>query len=187
MRVDKIADVKLQAKLVVATMVLFVVLLALNEWLLLRFEFGPGISYVYLPAGARLICILLFAEAGAVGLLLISWLVCFFYFFPNDFMRSFAGGILAALGPYLANLIDRGMFGLRPSLSNLSSRRLLLCILTYSAASPLLHHAWFWLHGDPTSLRSLLAMMMGDLNGTLIVVYLCKFLLSLLPASPQPR
>ena len=63
---------RLQAMMVMATMLLFVSMLALNEWLFTQFEFARGINWIYLPAGVRLLCTLLFAEAGAIGLLLVS-------------------------------------------------------------------------------------------------------------------
>ena len=77
-------------------MIAFVAMLAANEWLFTRLEFVPGINWIYLPAGMRLLCVLLFGNAGAIGLLLVSWLVCFFYFFPDDYLRSFMGGVLAS-------------------------------------------------------------------------------------------
>lgn len=173
---------RLQVSMVVGTMVGFVLMLALNEWLFTRFEFAPGINWVYLPAGMRLLSTLLFGVAGAVGLLLVSWLACFFYFFPDDVGRSFMGGILATAAPYLANRIAQRSYGLQASLANLSPRRLLICVVGYSVASPLLHHIWFAIHGDTDDLiHSFVVMAVGDLTGTLIVIYTMKILLSLVP------
>lgn len=177
------SHVRLQVSMVIGTMVAFVLMLAVNEWLFTRFEFAPGINWVYLPAGMRLLCTLLFAEAGAVGLLLVSWLVCFFYFFPNDYVRSFMGGILAAAAPYLAYRIAQHAYGLKASLRNLSSKRLLGCVVIYALASPLLHHIWFAINGDTDDLlRRFFVMVVGDLIGTLLVIYTMKMLLSLGPA-----
>jgi hypothetical protein len=176
-----------QASMVAATMIAFVAMLVANEWLFTRLEFVPGINWIYLPAGMRLLCVLLFGNAGAIGLLLVSWLVCFFYFFPDDYLRSFMGGVLAAAAPWIANLIAQNVFGLRASLANLSPLRLLFCIALYSLASPLLHHIWFAVHGGTDNLaRSFIIMFIGDLNGTLIVVYAIKGLLALLPTT-APR
>jgi hypothetical protein len=50
----------------------------------------------------------------------------------------------------------------------------------------LLHHLWFSLHGDDNLLPGLFVMIVGDLLGTLLVLYLAKWLLSLLPA-PRRR
>lgn len=177
-------QLRLNIYMIVVTVMLFSLMLFLNDLLFTRFEFARGINWIYLPAGMRLLCTLLFGAAGAIGLLIVSWLVCFFYFFPDDFTRSFMGGILAAAAPYLVYRIAQQVYGLRASLTNLTAKRLLICILAYSVASPLLHHIWFALHGDgkPESLISnFLVMFVGDLIGTLIVVYAAKILLSLLP------
>ncbi|GAA0848400.1 hypothetical protein [Cupriavidus pauculus] len=176
------SNLRLQLAMVLATIVMFALMLVLNEWLFLKLEFVPGINWVYLPAGMRLLCTLLFGEAGAVGLLIVSWLVCFLHFFPNDFSRAFMGGILATVAPYLAYKLSQQVFGLRASLTNLTPKRLLVCVVAYSVASPLLHHIWFFLHGDNINLvRGFLVMFVGDLTGTLIVIYTMKGLLSMLP------
>jgi hypothetical protein len=172
----------LQALMVLVTMVLFIAMLAINEWLFTRFEFARGINWIYLPAGIRLLSTLLFAEAGAVGLLLVSWLVCFFYFFPDDPVRSFAGGILAALGPYLIYRAAQRRYGLHASLATLTPGRLLVLIVAYSLASPLLMHLWFALQGQEGLVQGFLVMFIGDLSGTLLVIYTVKAALSFIPS-----
>ena len=161
------------------TAALFLAAIFLNELLFKHFEFAAGISWIYLPAGVRLLCTLLFAEAGAIGILAASWVICFFYFFPDDPIRSFAGGILAALAPYLTyRLLVAGRVG--ASLSGLGPWRLLGCALAFSITSPLLHHLWFALQGQREGLLdSFIVMASGDLIGTLIVLYTAKLVLSL--------
>ncbi len=180
-------NARLHISMVAATMAAFALMLIVNEWLFTRFEFARGINWVYLPAGMRLLCTLLFGAAGAVGLLLVSWLVCFFYFFPDDYVRSFMGGVLAAAAPYLAYRVAQHYYGLQASLRNLSPQRLLACVVGYAVASPLLHHIWFAINGETDDLaRRFLVMVVGDLIGTLIVIYTVKLLLSLMPL-PTPR
>ena len=166
---------------VVATMALFLAMLWLNEWLFRRLEFAPGIHWVYLPAGMRLLCTLLFAEAGAVGLLLVSWFVSFVFFFPGDPARAFVGGFLATLAPWLVYRGARRVYGFEGSLRNLTPSRLLVLALVYSVASPLFHHLWFALRGQDDLVRGFVAMFVGDLVGTLIVLYGIKGLLALVP------
>jgi hypothetical protein len=175
-----------QAMQVIATFGLFLATLWANDWLFRRLEFAPGINWVYLPAGVRLLCTLLFAEAGAVGLLLVSWFVSFAYFFPNDPVRAFVGGILATLAPWLVYRGARHVYGFQGALRNLTPGRLLVLALVYSVASPLLHHVWFALRGQDDLLRGFLVMCVGDLAGTLIVLYAIKGLLALLPAPDRP-
>ena len=171
------ARVGFQAALVLATMLLFLATLVINIWLFPKLEFVPGINWVYLPAGVRLLCTLLFAEAGAVGLLLVSWLVCYFYFFPDDNLRSFMGGILASAAPYMVYKLSQRIYGIGASLANLTPARLLSLCLAYAIASPLFHHIWFAIQGQPNLAHGFLVMFIGDLNGTLIVIYTMKFVL----------
>lgn len=168
---------RLQVLLVAVTMVLFVAMLVVNELVFTHLEFVRGVNWIYLPAGMRLLCTLLFAEEGAVGLLLASWLVSFFYFFPDQPSRAFVGGIVAAVAPYAVYCVARRRWGLERSLANLTPSRLLVPALVYSVASPLLHHVMFALQGQRDLARSFLAMFVGDLTGTLIVIYTAKALL----------
>lgn len=170
-----------RAAQVAATIALFLAMLWLNDWLFRRLEFAPGINYVYLPAGMRLLCTLLFAEDGAIGLLLVSWLVNFEFFFPDDFERAFVGGILSTAAPYLVYRIARHFFGLDATLRNLAPRHLLLLALAYALANPLLLNLWFAWRGQQHLLGGFAAMVIGDLTGTLIVLYLLKGLLALVP------
>jgi uncharacterized membrane protein required for colicin V production len=119
---------------------------------------------------------------GAIGLLIASWLVNFFYFFPHNPVRSIAGGIIATVAPYAVYRLAQEIYGLRASLTNLTSKRLLVLVLAYSIASPLLHHIWFFLRGDTQNIVDrFFAMFIGDLTGTSIVIYTLKGLLSLAP------
>lgn len=170
---------RLNTLMVLCTVLLFSAMLVLNE-VFRPLEFAPGINWVYLPAGMRLLCTLLFGGAGAVGLLIVSWGVNFLYFFPDDGLRAFMGGILSTVAPYMVYLMAQRAYGLKASLANLTPRRLLVCCLAYSVASPALLHLWFWLHGDDVDLaRGLCVMIAGDLIGTIIVVYAAKALLAL--------
>ncbi|MGZ8288616.1 MAG: hypothetical protein ACXW2U_03935 [Telluria sp.] len=175
---------RLNLYMVLATIVLFCAALVLNELLFVHLEFARGINWIYLPAGMRLLCILLFAEAGAIGLLLVSWGVCFFWFFPNDFLRSFMGGIIAAVAPYMVYRLMPLVIGARSSLADLTPIRLLAYAVAFSIASPLLHHLWFALQGQENLLSGFAVMAAGDLFGTLIVLYAAKGILALVHPRP---
>ncbi|MEW7850240.1 hypothetical protein AB2N08_16220 [Massilia aurea] len=178
---------KLKLAMVAGTATLFLAAIFLNEMLFTRLEFAPGINPVYLPAGVRLLSVLLFAEAGAVGLLLASWLICFFYFFPNDPLRSFIGGILASLAPYLAYRVLL-LSGVGASLRGMSGQRLFCFALLFSIMSPAMHHIWFALMGHEDLWHGFLVMAIGDLAGTLIVLYGARSALNILwPAGVSRR
>ena len=168
--------------MVVATIILFLLALWVNELLFSHTEFSSGISWVYLPAGVRLLSTLLFGGAGAIGLLLVSWAVSFLYFFPDDMIRSFIGGILASAAPYLAYRLMQYHWDLQEHLQNLTTKRLLLGSLAFSLASPLLHHLWFAFAEPERDLVSgFIAMATGDFVGTILVLYTAKLVLAYWP------
>jgi len=176
---------RLNVSLILVSTILFLAVFVANEVLFnsTQFEFVRGVNWIYLPAGMRLLCTLAFGGAGAIGVLIASWITCVFYFFPNDPLRSFAGGIASAAAPYLVYKLAQNLYNLEPSLTNLSSKRLLLLALVYSLANPSLHHLWLLLRGDPVDGNGFFVMVIGDLLGTLVVLYSIKALLSLLPGA----
>lgn len=171
--------------MIFATMVMFGAALLINELLFKQLEFAEGINWIYLPAGVRLLATLLFAEAGAIGLLLVSWMYCFFILFPNEPVRAFAGGILSSLAPYIVYLGAKRWLDLQGSLANLSSLQLLACAVAFSLASPLLHHIWFALYeGREYLLSSFAVMALGDFAGTVLLLFFTKWVMRL--SLPRP-
>jgi hypothetical protein len=157
------------------TALAFLLTLVANEWIFQHSEFVRGVNWVYLPAGARLLCTLLFGATGAIGILLASLISYFFYSFPNDPVRATVGRIISALSPYLVYLLATRKLGLRPSLANLTAGRLLFLILLYSLAGPAMLLTWNALSGNAENEgERFLVMFIGDLSGTLIIVYTLK-------------
>jgi hypothetical protein len=167
-----------QFPIIVGTSILFLATLIANQWLFPHSEYAPGANWIYLPAGMRLLCTLLFAEAGALGMLIASWVSCTFLYFPDDPLRSLFYGTISALAPYLIYLFATRVLGLRTSLSNLTATRLLLLIVLYAMAGPALHQIWLALHGETADMfERYKVMVVGDLSGSLIVVYAIKLIL----------
>ncbi|HTN66070.1 MAG TPA: hypothetical protein VL051_07805 [Burkholderiaceae bacterium] len=185
-------QLRLNLSMVFGSALLFLLSFGLNEWLFANSEFVRGINWIYLPAGMRLLCTLLFGGAGALGVLLASCLTSLLYYFPGDLERALLGAAISAAAPYLVYLLAQKIFGLQASLANLTARRLLWLVVLYALASPLLLHVGFWLHGGMHgTLNGFLVMFGGDLLGSLVVVYIMKSLLWLLPrkklgAAPLP-
>ena len=149
---------------------------ALNSWLFAQFEFTQGINWIHLPSGVALLATLLFAHAGAAGLLLFS-LAAASFVFPDDPLRAYGGALLVVAGSYGAYLLARRAYGLDSTLSNLTPARLLVLCVAYASASPLLHHLWFALQGKGGLWQGFLVMFTGNLLGALLVLYAAKLLL----------
>ncbi|MFA9218105.1 MAG: hypothetical protein ACEQSK_13520 [Sphingomonadaceae bacterium] len=182
-----VSSFRMHLYLMLATIAVHGLMMLANELFFMRAEFLQGIGWIYLPAGTRLLCTLLFGRAGALGLLVTGWLACYWYYFPGDPLRATSGAVAGAIGPYLVYLIAQQRFGLQASLTNLTPGRLLLCALGCSLASPLLHHLWFALQGQGQLLSGFSVMFIGDLAGTLIVVYAAKAALACVPRSQPLR
>ncbi|MGB6055800.1 MAG: hypothetical protein WBG17_11250, partial [Burkholderiaceae bacterium] len=134
----------LNLKLMALSMLLFLAALIMNELLFAGTEFTRGIHWIYLPAGMRLLCTLLFGGAGALGVLLASMLAFVLYYFPDDLPRALSAACVSAAAPYLVYLMAQRLFGLQASLVNLSARRLWWLTVAYAAVGPLLQHAVLW-------------------------------------------
>jgi hypothetical protein len=170
---------------VVGTAVMFILSLWLNQEIFTHTEFVRGVNWIYLPSGVRLLSTLLLGGDGAIGLLIASWLVDFFYFFPTDPVRAFAGGIIGTVAPYAVYRLALERYHLQASLTNLTPKRLLILAVAYSLANPLLHHIWFASRGDTHNIvESFFMMFAGDLSGALIMLYIVKGILALLPKRP---
>ncbi|AYY60054.1 MASE1 domain-containing protein [Burkholderia multivorans] len=179
---------RLRLASVIGTALVFVVSLWVNQEVFTHSEFVRGVNWIYLPSGVRLLATLLLGSDGAIGLLVASWLVDFLYFFPNDPIRSIAGGIIATVAPYATYRLAREHYGLHASLTNLTPKRLLILALAFSVANPLLTNIWLALRGQTTNIgERFFAMLVGDLSGTLIILYTIKILLSVLPSPAERR
>ncbi|MDR5736798.1 MULTISPECIES: hypothetical protein [unclassified Caballeronia] len=182
------SNLRLHVFAVLGTALVFVLSLWANQEIFTHTEFVRGINWIYLPSGVRLLSTLLLGGDGALGLLLASWLVSFFYFFPHDPVRAFAGGVIATVAPYAVYRLAREWYGLKASLSNLTAQRLLRLALAYSIANPLLHHIWFALRGESQHLvEGFFVMFIGDFLGALIVLYVAKMLLALVTRGAAAR
>lgn len=175
------ADLRAQLLMAACAAGSYVLACALNEWLFSELALTRAIRWISLPAGVSLLAVLLFGTPGALGLVLGGWVAGLWVHFPGDSARSLMTGLLCAGGPYLVYRAARRPYGLEHSLDRLTAGRLLALALACSLVTPLLHHAWFLASGQPAGLHSLGVMFIGDLVGTLCVLYGIHFVLRFVP------
>jgi hypothetical protein len=68
-----ISPFRMNLYLILGTIAMHGLMMLANELFFMRSEFLQGIGWIYLPAGTRLLCTLLFGRAGAAGLLITGW------------------------------------------------------------------------------------------------------------------
>ncbi len=151
----------------------------INEWLFSTTALHDGANWIFLPAGLRLLCTLIFAGEGAIGLLIASLMSVFLRNDSMDDLTSIGSALVSAGAPYLAYRAAL-KFGMPASLEKLSAAGLSLLALMYALTSSFLHSFWFAARGFfPDFLHGWSAMFIGDLAGTMIMVYLLKIILAL--------
>ena len=182
------SQIVLQGFMVALSIVLYLGAMVINDVVFIQFQEIPGVNWVFLPAGVRLLCTLLFGIWGVSGIALASLFVATQYMFPDQGLYAFGLSFISAFAPYMVYLAARHYFGLAASLINLSPGRLILCCVAFGIVSSSMHHFWFWLHdANQVSLKSLLAMITGDIIGAVIVLYIMKIVLALLPRPSFPN
>ena len=169
--------------------VLFVGFFQLNNWAFSIFEYSEGISWVFLPAGFRVILVLVLGLPGALGLMLGSWFIDRDLFTQDGATLAFLNGVVGGLTPWLVMkfLIHRQW--LDPKLQSLNALLLLKMTLIFAATSALMHQL-VWLVLDRPHLNiwvDIWPMFMGDALGALLMLYGFKYVLDRVGTRPSLR
>lgn len=157
----------------------------LNEWLFNMTALHDGANWIFLPAGLRLLCTLIFAGEGAIGLLIASLAIIFLREHSMDPLTGIGSALISAGAPYLVYRAALRI-GMPSSLKSLSAAGLGVLALGYALTSSFLHSFWYALRGFfPDLLQGWSVMFIGDLIGTLIFVYLLKIILAMVRRARQ--
>lgn len=169
-----------QAALTLVSAVLFVSFFELNQWLFSSLEYSQGISWVFLPAGFRVILVLAFGLPGALGLMLGSWFIDSEALLSPSWLFPFFNGVVSGLTPWLVmKYLNRlGLPGLQ--LQTMTAQGLLQLTLIFSAASAFGHQMVWWLLERPGSNLwvDVWPMFIGKALGALLMLYGMKWVLN---------
>ena len=159
--------------------VLFVGFFQLNNWAFSIFEYSEGISWVFLPAGFRVILVLVLGLPGALGLMLGSWFIDRNLFTQDGATLAFLNGVVGGLTPWLVLKYLTHRQWLSPKLHSLNVLQLLNMTLVFAAASALTHQL-LWLLLERPHLNiwvDIWPMFVGNALGALMMLYGFKFVL----------
>lgn len=167
---------------VLATAALWVSLYHLNEWAFTHFEESRGANWIFLPAGLRLLAVLVWGWAGALGLWVGTFVTASMVFGCGS-AAVWVAPPLSALAPLIAVGLLRKPLGLRPDLQGLRAADLAQLALASATLSAALHSlAFVWVGAALANPADVITMLVGDLVGTFVVLYALKLVLSALPA-----
>jgi len=164
---------------------LWVGLFLLNGWLFERLTFSEHVSWIFLPAALRMIAVLLAGWVGTLGIFLGSLVTCIYVVGLTDPVSILVVSGLSALSPTLALLVCARFWGSQSNLAGLSSLNLLILGIVAASFTAISHNIHFVMMGQVEQVgTSIGAMFIGDLVGTLIVLYGAKALLCLMMPKP---
>lgn len=165
--------------LTLVSAVLFVAFFQLNGWLFSIFHYSEGISWVFLPAGFRIILVLVLGLPGALGLMLGSWFIDRELFGQGTALLAFLNGVVGGFTPWLVMkfLIQRRW--LSDQLQAFSASQLLNMTLIFAATSAISHQlVWLLLERPQLNIWvDIWPMFVGNALGALLMLYGFKFIL----------
>lgn len=163
---------------VVATSMVYALVDVLNQFVFRALEFTQSVNWVYLPSGLRMVFVLVFIELGAVGVALGSTAVYLVHYFPDDPLTALLTGLISGLAPYLARHSCHQWLGMDLELRDITPRKLLAIASVFAVTSSVMHQWVFAWRGYSVNLAAQTAVMiLGDLVGTIIVIYIAKLLI----------
>ena len=153
-------------------------LVAANDAIFQQFILTPYASLIYLPAALRVIFPLVFQNAGYWGIILGSFGVV--QGKVNDgTLDVVLLAILSGLAPYIGISVFKMLFETRPDLADLKPVHLLALALLCAVSNATLLNIYFSMSGRLMQpLNNLLTILIGDIVGTVIVLYLASFILT---------
>lgn len=150
-------------------------LFVLNEYLFKFTQISPAINLIFIPAGLRLIAVIVFSWVGVLGLLMGGVLIGIL-FIELAPLQAFILAGLSALSPFIAYSGVITALKLEPSLNGMSARDLLIISISAALLGGALHSIFFLLNDSAnTFFDPFIQISTGDLLGMLLVLYCAKF------------
>jgi hypothetical protein len=159
-----------------------------NELLDPFFLYAPGANLVFIPAGIKLLCLLVGGPAGVIGVLAASSYISIELWGSNTFLSTFLLACVSVATYYGAIKLVLLFGKVRRDLSNLNYWHIVVLSATASLMNGFaLNFAYFTQSVTPESevLNKGAAMAFGDFLGCCIVVMLFNAALHFFRAHPQ--
>jgi hypothetical protein len=151
----------------------------LNSWLFSRIHLTGFISWIFLPAAIRMFAVMVGGWAGALGLFLGAILTNLSLLKYEPFNIVMLAG-LSTIGPLLAFNLCTHWLNLPRDLSGLQRGQLVVFAVVGALFNTIPHNFYFYFTGlSPDAWSGVIPMFVGDLTGTLIVLYLASLVVRL--------
>jgi hypothetical protein len=161
-------------------MLIWVGLFRLNNLLFSHLALTKNISWIFLPAAIRVFSVLVLQWPAVLGLFFGGLLTADWYANESPVL-AFTLAVLSSLGPWFAVKVCVRWLNLPEDLRGLTPLNLLLLAVVGAVCNVIPHNVYFYFSGLSTNFfGGLITMLVGDLIGSLFVLYLGAFCLRLL-------
>lgn len=173
--------------LTLGSAVLFSGFFALNDWLFSQLSYREGVNWIFLPAGFRIILILVLGWQGAAGIMLGSVFISRELFQEHLGHVALLNAFVSGFAPWVVLKVLENRGKVNRQLRTLTSQQLLNFTLIYAAANALTHQITWQLLGwrEVNLLVDIWPMFIGDTVGALIMLYSMKWLIEHIPLGHQ--
>ncbi len=134
---------------------------------------APGVHLLYLPAGLRLLLLLLFGVWGAVGIAIAHPIVVWTQYGSSSIAFTIVHSLISGFGGLLVLNMSRRVFGISSSLDGLRAKHLPLLSLLMAVAMPFLFSVdliAFDIRPASQVIGTYWAMLLGDFLGCFFVI-----------------
>ena len=159
----------------------WVLLFRLNTVAFSHLETSKFINWVFIPAGVRLISVLLFGIYGVIGLFSGALITGSQAGLELDTM--IAVSLISAINPYLAVNFAKYCLKIDSLMQGLNAKQLLTISFFAALFNGLSHNLYFHLYIRESSILNSINMFIGDFVGSLIVLYTFALLIKWLRRS----
>jgi hypothetical protein len=150
----------------------YVLLFELNGALFSAAVVTDNVSWIFLPAAIRMLAVMLFEWTGVVGLVLGSIAVSLIHMNPGP-VDTLIQAHLSGIAPMIAYIACRRWLGLPRELGGLNAGHLFVFSVAGGLSNSVLAQSYLFLSETPgAQLIDIIPMFVGDVVGTLIVLYL---------------
>ena len=157
--------------------IVWIALFQLNNFLFASIGVSQYISWIFLPAAIRMLSVMLFDWVGAIGLF-IGAVVTSDPLLNNNLTNAILLAGLSALGPVVAVTLCTRWLRIPVNLEGLSPRQLSLFALIGAICNVIPHNLYFYFSDRMQNpLDGILPMFIGDLLGTIIILYFSALVL----------
>ena len=181
-----LADRLTDLALVTAAFLFFAGSFSVNECLDALMLYAPGISLIFIPAGVKLLCLLVGGRAAAVGLFTSSIFLSTVIWKDLSLLSTVYFAIISVGTYFLAVRLIMWRFKIEPDLSNLGYWHIIVLSIFASVLNGFAHNVVYYTQGVTASedfLSKSMAMVFGDFLGCFVVVMLFNASINMLRRS----